>query len=105
PGLPTHPPRAPANQSRARFARHSRRPRPRRSAQPGYRCAPRRRALPMSCARRPTAVRRIAVAPGYGQTDAPPEIERYTLLHMVGDMVGLEAADFPVKLASGYIGI
>ena len=33
-----------------------------------------------------------AVAPdmrGYGQTDAPPEIERYTLLHMVGDMVGL----------------
>jgi pimeloyl-ACP methyl ester carboxylesterase len=26
---------------------------------------------------------------GYGQTDAPPEIERYTLLHMVGDMVGL----------------
>jgi pimeloyl-ACP methyl ester carboxylesterase len=33
-----------------------------------------------------------AIAPdmrGYGQTDAPPEIERYTLLHMVGDMVGL----------------
>ena len=33
-----------------------------------------------------------AVAPdmrGYGQTDAPPEIDRYTLLHMVGDMVGL----------------
>jgi pimeloyl-ACP methyl ester carboxylesterase len=33
-----------------------------------------------------------AVAPdmrGYGQTDAPPEIERYTLLHLVGDMVGL----------------
>src|SRR6202007_2428775 len=26
---------------------------------------------------------------GYGQTDAPPEIERYTLLHMVGDMVGV----------------
>jgi pimeloyl-ACP methyl ester carboxylesterase len=33
-----------------------------------------------------------AVAPdmrGYGQTDAPSEIERYTLLHVVGDMVGL----------------
>jgi len=33
-----------------------------------------------------------AVAPdmrGYGQTDAPQEIERYTLLHMVGDMIGL----------------
>ena len=33
-----------------------------------------------------------AIAPdlrGYGQTDAPPEIERYTLLHMVGDMIGL----------------
>ena len=33
-----------------------------------------------------------AVAPdmrGYGQTDAPPEIERYTLLHHVGDMIGL----------------
>jgi epoxide hydrolase A/B len=33
-----------------------------------------------------------AVAPdmrGYGQTDAPQEIDRYTLLHLVGDMVGL----------------
>jgi pimeloyl-ACP methyl ester carboxylesterase len=33
-----------------------------------------------------------AVAPdqrGYGQTDAPPEIDRYTLLHLVGDMLGL----------------
>ena len=33
-----------------------------------------------------------AVAPdmrGYGQTDRPDEIERYTLLHLVGDMVGL----------------
>ena len=26
---------------------------------------------------------------GYGQTDRPDEIERYTLLHLVGDMVGL----------------
>ena len=33
-----------------------------------------------------------AVAPdmrGYGQTDAPEAIEAYTLLHLVGDMVGL----------------
>src|SRR2546427_13258381 len=33
-----------------------------------------------------------AVAPdvrGYGQTDAPAEIDRYTMLHLVGDMVGL----------------
>lgn len=33
-----------------------------------------------------------AVAPdmrGYGGTDAPAEIERYTLFHLVGDMVGL----------------
>ncbi len=36
-----------------------------------------------------------AVAPdqrGYGQTDAPAAIEQYTLLHLVGDMVGLVAA-------------
>jgi pimeloyl-ACP methyl ester carboxylesterase len=33
-----------------------------------------------------------AVAPdmrGYGQTDAPLEVESYTLLHLLGDMVGL----------------
>ena len=33
-----------------------------------------------------------AVAPdmrGYGQTDSPQSIEQYTLLHLVGDMVGL----------------
>src|SRR5690348_14785993 len=33
-----------------------------------------------------------AVAPdmrGYGQTDRPEAIDQYTLLHMVGDMVGL----------------
>ncbi|HTE86235.1 MAG TPA: alpha/beta hydrolase [Dehalococcoidia bacterium] len=33
-----------------------------------------------------------AVAPdqrGYGQTDRPPEPEQYTILHLVGDMVGL----------------
>ena len=36
-----------------------------------------------------------AVAPdqrGYGQTDAPPAIEQYTLLHLVGDVVGLVGA-------------
>jgi len=36
-----------------------------------------------------------AVAPdmrGYGQTDAPSDIRSYTILHMVGDMVGLVAA-------------
>lgn len=36
-----------------------------------------------------------AVAPdmrGYGQSDAPAEIEAYTLLHLVGDMVGLVGA-------------
>src|SRR5213079_441177 len=33
-----------------------------------------------------------AVAPdmrGYGQTDAPQQVERYTLLHLIGDMLGL----------------
>jgi epoxide hydrolase A/B len=29
---------------------------------------------------------------GYGQTDAPAEIEAYTLMHLVGDMVGLVGA-------------
>jgi pimeloyl-ACP methyl ester carboxylesterase len=36
-----------------------------------------------------------AVAPdmrGYGQTDQPAEIERYTLFHLIGDMIGLVAA-------------
>ena len=36
-----------------------------------------------------------AVAPdmrGYGQTDAPAEIDQYTLLHLTGDIVGLCAA-------------
>jgi pimeloyl-ACP methyl ester carboxylesterase len=35
-----------------------------------------------------------AVAPdmrGYGQTACPDEIDQYTLLHLVGDMVGLLA--------------
>lgn len=33
-----------------------------------------------------------AVAPdmrGYGQTDCPEQIDQYTLLHLVGDMIGL----------------
>ena len=36
-----------------------------------------------------------AVAPdmrGYGQTDRPEEIEKYTLFHLVGDMVGVFSA-------------
>jgi pimeloyl-ACP methyl ester carboxylesterase len=36
-----------------------------------------------------------AVAPdqrGYGRTDAPPEVAKYTLLHLTGDMVGLISA-------------
>jgi pimeloyl-ACP methyl ester carboxylesterase len=36
-----------------------------------------------------------AIAPdqrGYGQTDAPPAIEQYSMLHLVGDVVGLVAA-------------
>ena len=36
-----------------------------------------------------------AVAPdmrGYGGTDAPPDVSQYTLLHLVGDMVGLVKA-------------
>ena len=36
-----------------------------------------------------------AVAPdmrGYGQTDRPPEIDQYTVLHLVGDVVGIADA-------------
>ena len=41
-----------------------------------------------------------AVAPdmrGYGETDKPEEIERYTIFHLVGDMVALAAALSPDK--------
>jgi pimeloyl-ACP methyl ester carboxylesterase len=42
-----------------------------------------------------------AVAPdmrGYGQSDRPAEIDRYTLLHLVGDMVGLlDALEAPAR--------
>src|SRR2546425_11354326 len=47
-----------------------------------------------------------AVAPdmrGFGQTDAPAEIESYTLLHLVGDMVGLlDALGAPSAVIVGH---
>ncbi|HYZ21237.1 MAG TPA: alpha/beta hydrolase [Rhodopila sp.] len=47
-----------------------------------------------------------AVAPdmrGYGQTDAPEAIDQYTLLHLVGDMVGLlDALGEPVAVIAGH---
>jgi pimeloyl-ACP methyl ester carboxylesterase len=40
---------------------------------------------------------------GYGQSEAPAEIERYTLLHLVGDMVGLlDALDAPTAVIAGH---
>jgi pimeloyl-ACP methyl ester carboxylesterase len=47
-----------------------------------------------------------AVAPdmrGYGQTDRPAEIDQYTLLHLVGDMVGvLDALGEPTAVIAGH---
>src|SRR5437588_5010476 len=47
-----------------------------------------------------------AVAPdmrGYGQTERPSAIEAYTLLHLVGDMVGLlDALEQPVAVIAGH---
>ena len=47
-----------------------------------------------------------AVAPdqrGYGQTDKPPAIEDYTLLHLVGDIVGLlDALGAPTAVIVGH---
>jgi pimeloyl-ACP methyl ester carboxylesterase len=47
-----------------------------------------------------------AVAPdmrGYGQSDRPEEIERYTLLHLVGDMVGvLDALQVEQAVIAGH---
>jgi pimeloyl-ACP methyl ester carboxylesterase len=47
-----------------------------------------------------------AVAPdmrGYGQTDAPEAIDQYTLLHLVGDMVGLlDALGEPRAVIAGH---
>ncbi|MDR3422265.1 MAG: alpha/beta hydrolase [Xanthobacteraceae bacterium] len=47
-----------------------------------------------------------AVAPdmrGYGQTDRPAEIEKYTLLHLVGDMVGvLDALEAETAVIAGH---
>jgi pimeloyl-ACP methyl ester carboxylesterase len=47
-----------------------------------------------------------AVAPdmrGYGQTERPDEIGKYTLLHLVGDMVGLlDALEAPAAVIAGH---
>ena len=47
-----------------------------------------------------------AVAPdmrGYGQSSQPAEIDRYTLLHLVGDMVGvLDALEAPTAAIAGH---
>ncbi len=47
-----------------------------------------------------------AVAPdmrGYGSTDVPAEIEKYTLFHLVGDMVGLlDALDAETAVIAGH---
>src|SRR2546428_74042 len=47
-----------------------------------------------------------AVAPdqrGYGQTDRPEAIEQYTLLHLVGDVVGLlDALGAPTAVIAGH---
>lgn len=47
-----------------------------------------------------------AVAPdmrGYGQTDSPEEVDQYTLLHLVGDMVGLlDALDVNRAVIAGH---
>ena len=40
---------------------------------------------------------------GYGQTERPAEIEKYTLLHLVGDMVGLlDALEAPSAAIAGH---
>jgi pimeloyl-ACP methyl ester carboxylesterase len=40
---------------------------------------------------------------GYGQTDQPPEPEQYTLLHLVGDLVGiLDALEEPQAILVGH---
>src|SRR5688500_12757214 len=47
-----------------------------------------------------------AIAPdmrGYGQSERPQEIEKYTLLHLVGDMVGLlDALEAPRAVIAGH---
>lgn len=47
-----------------------------------------------------------AVAPdmrGYGQTEAPAEVEKYTLFHLVGDMVGvLDALEAETAVIAGH---
>lgn len=40
---------------------------------------------------------------GYGQTDAPQAVEQYTILHLVGDMVGLlDALGAPTAVIAGH---
>jgi len=47
-----------------------------------------------------------AVAPdmrGYGQTDAPEEVDQYTILHLVGDIMGLlDALGAPQAVIVGH---
>lgn len=47
-----------------------------------------------------------AVAPdmrGYGQTDRPDAIDQYSMLHLVGDVVGLlDALDAPSAVIAGH---
>src|SRR5471030_1050821 len=40
---------------------------------------------------------------GYGQTEAPASIDQYTMLHLVGDMVGLlDALGEPTAVIAGH---
>src|ERR1700722_13519694 len=40
---------------------------------------------------------------GYGQTEAPEAIDQYTLLHLVGDMVGLlDVLNAPTAVIAGH---
>ena len=47
-----------------------------------------------------------AIAPdlrGYGQTDAPMPVDQYTLLHLLGDVIGLlDALDLPQAMIVGH---
>src|SRR5271170_339695 len=47
-----------------------------------------------------------AVAPdmrGYGETSHPPEIERYSLFHLIGDMIGvLDALEEKTAVIAGH---
>jgi pimeloyl-ACP methyl ester carboxylesterase len=47
-----------------------------------------------------------AVAPdmrGYGETDAPEAIDQYTVLHLIGDMIGvMDALEAPTAVIAGH---